>query len=776
MVMNTEKGANLDVALRTLVGNKEVTTAKEGEIIRYVVSITNTYSEDITNAKITSAIPDGTVLVDTNKLNSTEQIEADVEEDDDSIEIDQKDISFNVDKIAKGQTISKYYDVRVKTGTAGKTLKHSVQLQYGDVTKTSNETNTTIENGSISLELKNTEGDSIVKNGYGYRYLVTINNITNKEIDNVLVTINTPEGISVRELLYINDEGSKIEENTNKITIKKLQAGESITVAAYVGINFKTDKETENVTLTSTVTANNIEYTSNTLYLTLKNEAKGLEMTVTTDNNNQYVSDGDKITYKIVVKNNSANDLENVNIDNVLSNSVYLEKVTRNDKTLSEENYKIEKNDETAQKTLRLADELKSGETVTYNLETEVISVDENNEVEQIVNETYLKYATADVQTAKVEHILKNTTDDNSNNGNNSGNNGNNNSNGSQNGSTSTSTYMLSGTAWIDENENGQKDATEKLLEGIKVKLLDATTNEYAKDSNGNVIETTTNSEGFYAFTKVTKGQYLVVFEYDTTAYKATGYEVSGAEQGNTSKVIEKTLTIDGKETKVGVTEKIDLTTNVASINIGLVPAKKYDMQLDKYVTKVTVQNSKTTSTDYTDAKLAKQEINAKEVNSTTVVVEYTIRVTNKGEVAGYIRKIADYLSSDYKFSSELNKDWYQDGSNVYCTSLADTKINPGESKDVKLTVIKQMKENNTGLVNNTAEIVSSYNELGLTDINSTEGNKVKGENDMSSADVIISIKTGQVITTVVLVITTIIMLGVAVYVIRKIIINKEIM
>lgn len=776
MVMNTEKGANLDVALKTLVGNKEVTTAKEGEIIRYVVSITNTYSEDITNATITSTIPEGTVLVDTNKLNSTEQIEDESEEEeDDNIELAQKDISFSVDKIAKGQTISKYYDVKVKAGTAGKTLKHSVQLQYGDVTKTSNETNTKIESGAVSVELKNTEGDSIVKNGYGYRYMVTVKNITIKEIDNAVVTINAPEGMTVKELLYINGEGSQIEENINKITIKKLQAGESITVAAYVGINFKTDKETENVTLTSTVTANNIEYTSNTLYLTLKNEAKGLEMTVTTDNN-EYVSDGDKIIYKVVVKNNSANDLKNVNIDNVLSKSVSLEKVTRNDEVLSEEEYEIEKNDETAQKTLKLTEnELKSGETVTYNLETEVIPVDENNEVEQIVNETYLNYATANIQTAKVEHILKNTTDDNSNNGNNSGNNGNNNSNGNQNGSASTSTYMLSGTAWIDENENGQKDATERLLEGIKVKLLDATTNEYAKDSNGNVIETTTNSEGFYAFTKVAKGQYLVVFEYDTTAYKATGYEISGAEQGNTSKAIEKTLTIDGKEEKVGVTEKIDLTTNVASINIGLVPAKKYDMQLEKYVTKVTVQNSKTTSTDYTDAKLAKQEINAKEVNSTTVVVEYTIRVTNKGEVAGYIRKIADYLSSDYKFSSELNKDWYQDGSNVYCTSLADTKINPGESKDVKLIVIKQMKENNTGLVNNTAEIVSSYNELGLTDINSTEGNKVKGENDMSSADVIISIKTGQVVTTVILVITTIVMLGVAVYIIRKLIINKGI-
>lgn len=781
MVINTEKGANLDVALKTLVGNKEVTTAKEGEIIRYVVSITNTYSEDITNATITSTIPEGTVLVDTNKLNSTEQIEDESEEEeDDNIELAQKDISFSVDKIAKGQTISKYYDVKVKAGTAGKTLKHSVQLQYGDVTKTSNEVNTTIESGSVSVELRNTE-DETVKNGYGYRYILTVRNITNQKINNLVATINTPEGIEVSELFYSTDDGVEKAEKTNKITIKELGAGESLKIAVYTVVEMKTDNEKENVIFNATVTDGNKEYNSNALYLILKNESKGLEMTVTSDNNNEYVEAGDKITYKVVVKNNSANNLKNVNINNVLSKSVSLEKVTRNGKDLSEDDYEIEKDDETAQKTVRLTEEeIPSGETITYTLETEVVPIDENNEVEQIVNETYLRYAAQNVQTAKVEHILKNNIDnsnsgDNDNNNANNNNNNSNNNNNNGNNSSATSTYMISGTAWIDENENGQKDATEKLLEGIKVKLLDATTNEYAKDSNGNVIETT-NSEGFYAFTKVAKGQYLVVFEYDTTAYKVTGYEASGAEQGNTSKAIEKTLTIDGKEEKVGVTEKIDLTTNVASINIGLVQAKKYDMQLDKYVTKVTVQNSKTASTDYTDAKLAKQEINAKEVNSTTVVVEYTIRVTNKGEVPGYIKKIADYLSSDYKFSSELNKDWYQDGSNVYCTSLADTKINPGESKDVKLTVIKQMKENNTGLVNNTAEIVSSYNELGLTDINSTEGNKVKGENDMSSADVIISIKTGQVITTVILVITTIIMLGVAVYIVRKIIINKEIM
>ena len=84
------------------------------------------------------------------------------------------------------------------------------------------------------------------------------------------------------------------------------------------------------------------------------------------------------------------------------------------------------------------------------------------------------------------------------------------------------------------------------------------------------------------------------------------------------------------------------------------------------------------------------------------------------------------------------------------------------------------MKESNTGLVNNTAEIAESYNELGLKDKNSTEGKKVKGENDMGSADLIISIRTGQVVTTVLLVISSIVILGVAVYYIRRLITHRN--
>lgn len=115
-----------------------------------------------------------------------------------------------------------------------------------------------------------------------------------------------------------------------------------------------------------------------------------------------------------------------------------------------------------------------------------------------------------------------------------------------------------------------------------------------------------------------------------------------------------------------------------------------------------------------------------------------------------------------------MNKDWYQADGNVYTTSLANQKIVPGESKEIKLIVTKQMTESNTGLIPNTAEIVESYNELGLQDVDSTAGNKVKDEDDMGTAEVILSIKTGEVITTITLIITTVAILLAGSYLIAR--------
>ena len=673
---------------------------------------------------------------------------------------------MKADNLEYNQTAQEGYDVSYNSLTTPKTL---------NVASATVGTEKKVDEG-ISLTLsKDSEGPDTLENKSTTAFFLEVANKSNEKIENLNVTLNMPSEIEITDLF---NEGDEVELNNNNFTVPEIGANSSVTIMAYIQANTTGFNETsKNVSITATSTRGDLQSESNKIDYTLENTNKQLTLDVSSDNAGQYVKAGDKIQYKIVVKNTSNQDMQLVVIKNWLPNGVTLDSITRNETELSEEDYVLQNDDTKGKKEIELdEDEIKVGETITYVITVEPDISYNEGKIIKLEDEIELIYGSEVINTAKISHTLETSESEvvatNGNGGNSNTNNNSNNENGNssnnQNSNSSLPTYAISGTVWVDEDKNGQKDAQETELEGVKVRLLDAKTNEYAKDSNGNVIETTTNSEGFYSFSKVPQGEYLVVFEYNTTAYSATTFEKEGVVTENNSKAIEKDLTIDGKTAKYGTSEKINLTQNVANINLGLVTNKTYDMQLDKYVSKITVQNSKTVSKDYGDAKLAKQEINAKEVNSTTVVVEYTIRITNKGDVAGYVKKVADYLSSDYKFNSELNKDWYQENGVVYSTSLANTKINPGESKDLKLTVIKQMKESNVGLVNNTAEIVSSYNELGLKDVNSTEGNKVQGENDMSSANVIIAIKTGQIVMTVALVIATVALIVIALVIIEK--------
>ena len=95
--------------------------------------------------------------------------------------------------------------------------------------------------------------------------------------------------------------------------------------------------------------------------------------------------------------------------------------------------------------------------------------------------------------------------------------------------------------------------------------------------------------------------------------------------------------------------------------------------------------------------------------------------------------------------------------------------------KEIKLVLTKQMTTENTGLVNNQAEIYEDYNTYGITDKNSTPGNKVQKENDIGTADVIISVKTGEVFIYISVIITTILLGSIAIFIsYNKIIMSKR--
>ena len=318
----------------------------------------------------------------------------------------------------------------------------------------------------------------------------------------------------------------------------------------------------------------------------------------------------------------------------------------------------------------------------------------------------------------------------------------------------------ISGFAWVDANRDGKKDSREKGMSGVKVRLYADSTKSYLKDENGNIIEKKTDEEGKYAFDNIEKGKYIVLFQYDMEEYEPTKYLNDGD-----SKVVLKKIEIEGKEETFAITNIINVQSNIFNVNIGLREKLVFDLELDKYITRIVVQNNKETkSYDYKDATLAKVEIHRKRVQGSLVVLEYKIKIKNNGEVAGYAKNIVDYLPSGLTFSSELNKDWYLSGDYLHTKGLENVVINPGEEKELKLILTKTMTNENTGLINNRAEIYQDYNEYGILDIDSTPNNQAQNEDDIGSVDVIIGPSTGGNITIyIILLILNIILIGIAV-------------
>ena len=172
---------------------------------------------------------------------------------------------------------------------------------------------------------------------------------------------------------------------------------------------------------------------------------------------------------------------------------------------------------------------------------------------------------------------------------------------------------------------------------------------------------------------------------------------------------------------------------------------------------------------------IAKVEIKAKNLSGTLVAIEYKIKVTNNGELAGYAKQIVDYKPTDLIFNSSLNPAWYQSGDYLYTTALADTKIEAGETKELTLVLTKKMTETNTGLTNNIAEISKDFNSLGIADTDSVAGNKKTGEDDMGSCNVIISVSTGAAVSYVAITLSIIAIISVGAYIAARKVLKENI-
>ena len=320
-----------------------------------------------------------------------------------------------------------------------------------------------------------------------------------------------------------------------------------------------------------------------------------------------------------------------------------------------------------------------------------------------------------------------NDTNQNVNNSNNSNSNTNNeeNTNNNQN-NTEEQVYTIGGLAWIDENKDGVRNEEEAKLEGVKANLISV------QDSK--IVQTAeTSSDGEYTFRNVSVGRYIITFEYDTNIYEPTIYRKNG-----TAEDVNSDVTLNSSS-ELAITDQITVNGDVANIDIGLITSNIFDLKINKYISHATVTvRNEIKEYDFDNKEIAKVEIRANELKYAKVDLEYTIVVENVGNIEGYVERLVDYLESGLTFNEEENSIWYlgNDG-NLYTKNLDNTSLKPGEKREIKLVLSKQMTEENTGFVSNKVEIVSSYSNTNLNE---------NTDNNVSIQNTSLSVATGRAV------------------------------
>jgi len=191
---------------------------------------------------------------------------------------------------------------------------------------------------------------------------------------------------------------------------------------------------------------------------------------------------------------------------------------------------------------------------------------------------------------------------------------------------------------------------------------------------------------------------------------------------------------------------------NEDDIDYDQVKVKYFDLSLLKWVNKTIVTlNGETTELESGHTKETaknedpvKYEVKSKDIKKINIKYEYTIAITNEGELEGYAKEITDYIPEGLKFEKEDNPEWYEKENGMIGTkALENTLLKPGESAEVKVILTWINGNNNFGEKVNLAEISEDYNEGGSPDVDSTPNNKVPGEDDIDDAPSILTIKTG---------------------------------
>ena len=804
-IVGLTTGIGPQIAVQTITNVKN--SIKEYEKVKYTITIENTGSEVAENVKVDTKVPTGATVATHSSYNSVESTKGWTLKPDREIVTtieklnpgDIKKVEFFV-QANKLPTIEEYY-----AGEDGFTKNedgtYSINQSYVDENGTTKyedkkidsipeiklvcestitakdlakeikteDSGITVEKSNLVAEETIETKDSIAAENETIESKIQIKNNSNDTMKNIIVSKVLPEGLNYSDS-YIRgyeDDGitlkkiktTNYDSDSRTVTwvVDELKPGRTVLLTGdWVVGQLKENTYKDTIATKSNILVNGEQYQAGEVDITVGRP--NLEVSQTSNQTNQYVKPGDQIKYTFTVKNTGSVRANNVTLTDNLPNEVTIKRLVYTVDGVEVSKVVAKNEDATVYTSILPEGKLEATVIAEVNnidtaqrtitnmgkVESNDISKLSSNEVVNIIEKTSDTVGTD----AEKDNTNKNITNNNANNSQNTLN------------ENVKDKYDIKGSAWLDKNKNGQRDSGDNKLAGIEVKLINSKTAEQ-------VNKTVTNQDGEYQFSNLENGTYIVMFYYDNSKYTLAEYKKQNVAEDKNSDVIATTE----NDKNVATTDVITIENGSKSnIDMGLVEATTFDLALTKSISKVTVQTKEgTKSYDFNNTDLAKVDINGKYLSGATVIIEYTFTIKNEGEIEGYAKELVDYMPKELEFNTELNKNWHKgnDG-NLYTDELANTAIKAGDSKTVKLVLTKAMTDTNTGIVNNQAEISKDYNKVGIADKDSTPGDQDQKDDDMSSADLIIGVKTGETLIYISAIIAGIVLAIIAAIIIKK--------
>ena len=762
-------------------GIKETDEIFNEQIVKYIIEVTNVSNEVVSNLIVKNVQDNGNIydLKEIEVSNIAIQPEPFIEHR--YGELDTNTKVFEIGQLNPGESRELVCKVVVKKSEENNITSANISVLAEGIEETNvKQISNTVKDANLKIASRRALNEEVqIYANSSYLIVSTIKNLTNQEVKDTNVRIHLSEGLTYKENYPINalDENDQEldiikditynkEENYIDLVISNLAENQEITLISMLYIEeFSTEETSKDITvylevndiISNDVISNTKQMETNVTVVQSVNIAEG-----------QKVKNGDKviITGEIV---NIGNIDSTITVQDEVPNGLDIEKVT-----VIKNGERIDQTSTAIENSIIMSLDIARGETIALEIEA---TVNTSKIITETIENTIIvkPFVSEEVVSNKIVLSIESTVDTST---------GNEETEYEKPEDPTPETptpetpdpetptpetpetpdpetptpetpdpepekYTISGTAWVDKNKNNVKDQDE-LLKDIIVKVVDLNNqNTFLRSVEGNIIEVKTNKNGEYKIENVEKGKYNIIFKYNTDLYELN-------ESSNLKDYI-----IESTKEKVAITNNINLEEN-KTIDLELVELTEFNLKIDKYISKVIVQNQKGTKTsEYAKQQLVREEISNKYLSGSTVLVEYTMEISNIGELAGYATEIVDYLPADMKFHSELNTQWYagEDG-NLYNASLATTAIKPGETKTIRLVLLKTMTKNNTGTTLNIAEISETMNIKEYADIDLKD--------NQSKAEIIVNVATGTIITYIIAIMNSVVIISIGMYMIKK--------